>query len=784
MLLAKSSRRPASFAGLLACLTLDPALPACAGPLNGSSPGVPTASNLPPHQVVSTNPPPLSPAVFNPDPNRLQLPLPPLLLTNWTHQVRRRTNSPPLPAPQFNPDPGASLRLPPNLPAALFVEPTAPAQFVEPAIPPELALPRPAVSLHELAPPVPPPPGTYGQEPLPNGLALPREHARRNVKIFPDFGVPSYTLPPGDYPTNTVPVPNRWRLGFAPWQRYTSGVVDQPYETPTPYLWDPYRQSLLKGDLPLIGQDIFLDLTASAETVTEFRRVPTSSGVSTAVPGEYEFYGQSEAISIQNNLAFALNLFQGETVFRPVTWAVKLEPVLNVNYLSASETGVVSPSPTGFLGGNQTPPPSNGFVNNPGDISTLLNGQTGPAGSYRGSARTERTQDFVTLQQAFAEAHLRDWSDNYDFLSVRAGIQPFNGDFRGFIYNDVNNGVRFFGNANNNLYQYNLAWFHQLEKDTDSGLNTLADRGQDVFIANLFRQDFIWPGYTAEGSFFANIDHGGTHYNDNGGLVRPAPIGDVREHQLQAYYLGWAGDGHIGRFNVSHAFYEVLGHDDFNDLAGRPVDINAQMAALEISYDHDWARYKASFFYGSGDGNVNGGTATGFDSINDNPNFTGGPFSYYARQGFNLGGSAVNLKNDRSLLPDLRSSKSEGQANFVNPGVFIYGVGAEFDLTPKVRSFLNANYIQFAETGALKSILQTAQVDQEVGYDLSLGFQYRPFLTDNIIVSAGFGVLIPGRGFRDIYKTNPDPVPGFNRGPAGAVDDFLYSGLIAVTFTY
>jgi len=758
---------------------------ACSPAEETNAPGPAAGPGLKPHQALSTNAPPLPPTVFNPDPNRLQLPALPVPDPRWTWRLSLSTNQPPLPAPAFNPDPGAGLRPPTQLPAALFNEPSAPALFQEPAIPPELALPRTPVRLNEIIPAPAPAPVNYGLEPLTNALALPRENTRRNLKIFQDFGVLPYSLRPGDYPTNTLPFPDRWRIGFVPWKRYTSGVVDQPYESPQPSLWNPYRQSVLKGDLPVIGQDIFLDLTASSETVTEFRRVPTASGVSTAVPGEYDFYGQSEEINIQNNIAFTLNLFQGETVFRPVDWAFKLEPVFNVNYLQARETGVVSPSPTGGLGGSQTPPPSNGFVNNPGDIGTLLNGQVGPANRYRDTHSTERTKALLTLQQGFGEVHLHDWSDNYDFLSLRAGIQPFNADFRGFLYNDENLGTRLFGNWNNNLCQYNLAWFHQLEKDTDSELNTLADRGQDVFIANLYRQDFIWPGYTAEGSVLANYDHGGVHYDDNGNLVRPAPIGDVRPHQLEAYYLGWGGDGHIGRLNVSHEFYEALGHDDFNDLAGRPVDINAQMAALEVSYDHDWARYQASFFYASGDKNAGGGTATGFDTIVDNPNFTGGPFSYWARQGFNLGGSSVNLKDAGGLVPDLRSGKTEGQANFVNPGVFIYGVGAEFDLTPKLRSFLNANYIRFAETDVLKTVLQTDRVDQEVGWDLSLGIQYRPLLTDNIVISAGFGVLIPGRGFRDIYKTNPNPVPGLDStGPAGAVDDFLYSGLIAVTFTY
>ena len=737
-----------------------------------------------PHQAVSTNTPPASPEIFNPDPNALQLPEPPPTDFRWVHRVTISTDR--SPAAQFNPDPGASLRAPTNAPAALFNEPTAPPIFSPPEIPGDRLLPRESIRVGEIFPPTNPPPRSFGSAPLPDNLKLPRANVRRELKIYQDFSVPEYSLRTSVYPTNTVPVPDRWRIGFAPWKRYTSGSIEDPYESPTTFLWYPYQQSLLKGDVPIIGQNIFLDLTASAESVTEFKRVPTASGVSGAEPGEYEFYGQSGQLSIQNNFSFTLNLFQGETVFRPVDWAVKLEPVFNVNYVEAQETGVVSPDPRGALGGNNnTPPPGNGNVNNPGDVGVLLNGQTGPAGSYRATQHTQRTKNYLALQQAFVELHLKDLSENYDFVSLRIGNQPFNADFRGFLFNDVNLGARLFGNYANNLYQYNLAIFDMREKDTDSELNTFNNRDQEVVIANLYRQDFIWPGYTTELSFLANFDHGGLHYDDNGNVVRPEPLGTVRPHDVNAYYLGWGGDGHIGRFNVSHQFYQAFGHDDFNGLAGHAVDINAQMAALEVSYDRDWARYKASLFYASGDGNATDHQATGFDSIVDNPNFTGGPFSFWTRQGFNLGGTLVNLKTPSSLVPDLRTSKSEGQANFVNPGVFIFGLGAEFDLTPKLRSFVNANYILFAETDTIKTALLTDKVDNEVGWDLSLGFQYRPLLTDNIIFSAGFGVLIPGQGYKDIYKTFTDPVPGFDRTDrTGAVDDFLYSGLIAVTFTY
>lgn len=741
------------------------------------------ANALKPHQALSPGLPPKSPAIFDPDPNTLVLPANPLASTNWSRAVRI---SPDAPAPQFNPDPGASHKPATVSPTPLFREdPVPPPLFTPPAIAPEHALPRSDVRQGELVPPQPVPPGNYGQEPLPNELQLPREDTRRNLKIEQHFHVPHYSLRPDTYPTNFAPRPDRWRVGFVPWKRYTSGVTEQPYETPEPLLWHPYKQSVLKGDVPVIGQDVFLNLTASAQTEVEFRRVPTASGVSAAVPGSYEFYGESEQFGVQNNLGIAMELFRGETAFKPVEWAVKIEPVFNLNYLDTRETGVVSPDPRGSIGGNNTPPPDNGFVLDPGDIDDLLNGNVGPADSFRSSQHTERTKTFLALQQAFVEIHLRDLSDNYDFIALKGGLQPFNSDFRGFLFNDINLGLRLFGNARNNRLQYNFAGFDLREKDTNSELNTFDDREQEVLIANLYCQDFLWRGYTAQLSLHANFDHGGTHYDENGNIVRPAPIGTVRPHDVNAYYLGWAGDGHIGRVNVSHAFYQAFGRDEFNGLAGRPVDINAQMAALEISYDRDWVRYKASLFYASGDADAEDGTGRGFDTILDNPNFTGGPFSYWTRQGFNLGGTLVNLVQRSSLVPNLRTSKTQGQANFVNPGVFIVGVGTEMELTPKLRSFINANYIRLAETDPIKTALLTDKVDNKMGWDLSLGLQYRPLLTDNIILSAGFGALIPGRGFKDIYQTNTDPVPGFDRTDRrGQVDDFLYSALVAITFTY
>src|SRR5208337_1500547 len=187
------------------------------------------------------------------------------------------------------------------------------------------------------------------------------------------------------------------------------------------------------------------------------------------------------------------------------------------------------------------------------------------------------------------EYKIADLSPSYDFLSVTGGIQSFTSDFRGFIYSDNEPGIRLFGNYEANRDQWNIAYFSQLEKDTNTGLNTIfASRDQNVFLANFTRQDFIWPGYNAQLDFAYNNDNGGVKFDDNGFIVRPAFVGTVRPHTINVGYYGFTGDGHIGRINVTDAFYEAYGRDSFNQIAGRSVTVNAQMGALELSYDQDW----------------------------------------------------------------------------------------------------------------------------------------------------------------------------------------------------
>ena len=108
--------------------------------------------------------------------------------------------------------------------------------------------------------------------------------------------------------------------------------------------------------------------------------------------------------------------------------------------------------------------------------------------------------------------------------------------------------------------------------------------------------------------------------------MRPSPIGLIGPHKVKAYYAGVGGDGHWGRLNLTHQFYQAFGEDEFNGISGQAIDINAQFAAVELSFDKDWLRPRVSFVWASGDDDPDDDEARGFDAILDNPNIAGGSF--------------------------------------------------------------------------------------------------------------------------------------------------------------
>ncbi|MEO6726463.1 MAG: hypothetical protein ABIU20_08325 [Blastocatellia bacterium] len=599
--------------------------------------------------------------------------------------------------------------------------------------------------------------GQTKPSPQPTPPAKPREQAEPPKVQLPEdkplgaAGPSRDTRKPSIEDAEFKVIEDRWRVGIPDDPRFKKGDIK-----------NPYRQNALKGDYPIIGQHTFLNITLASESNFNVKRLPVPQDVSSQLPGSFEFFGRGRLESFGQNFIFSADLFHGDASFKPVDWRFKVTGVANLNLLRARENGIVNidvrEGKSRLDGFNSIEEIF--FEYRLGDTTKLL-----PFLRGRGSQRGR--------------------SPEFDTTSIRVGIQPFTSDFRGFIFSDSNLGARLFGNFRSNRWQYNLAYFHMLEKETNSELNTInfrqtGFRNQQVFIANIFRQDTFVKGYTTQFSLHYNDDRPTRHYDENGFLVRPAKIGQVTEHRIRSGYFGWTGDGHFGRLNITHALYEAIGRDTFNQIANRATRINAQMAAAEVSVDYDYIRFRTSVFYSSGDSKPQDETARGFDAILDNTSFAGGKFSFWNSQGIRLTQTGVALVEGRSLIPSLRSSKIEGQSNFVNPGVTIYTAGMDVDTTPKLRTFLNYNYIRFNRTEPVELVLFQPHIRHDIGHDLGIGFIYRPLLNENITLIGGASGLRPATGFTDIFSSNCNGTPQ----RCGARAPTVWSTFVTLKFVY
>ena len=525
--------------------------------------------------------------------------------------------------------------------------------------------------------------------------------------------------PPEAFPTDQIPLPDRWRL------IETLGLVKERW-------FDPYNQNTLKGDrpidrakvkwLPIKEDDWFFAVSAVSDTVFEPRTFPIPVGVQTSErPGSLDIFGKDASYVVSQTFLVGAALIKGSTAFKPPEIEYRVSLAFNVNYANVPERRVLSVNP---------------------------------------SKPSHRFDGFVGVQEAFVDYHLRNTSDRYDFMSIRVGIQPFQSDFRGFLFNDQQLGMRLFGNRDGNRFQFNLAAFWRLEKDTNSGLNSVVKRPRDdwVLAANVYRQDFLIPGFTSQitAVYNRNREASRIEVDTNGFPVRPALLGTLRGRDYDVVYLGYNADGRIGRINVTASAYGALGEDRNSFFTGRPAQIRAYFGAAEVSYDRDWMRFRLSALYASGDGNAYDDREGGFDAIFENPIFAGADTSYWIRQSipFAGGGRAVSLNGRNGVLNSLRSSKEQGQSNFNNPGTVLVGVGADFDLTPAVRVSANTNHLWFADTTTLQALRNEGSIPRDIGWDLSAAAIWRPKATQNIVARLSAATLIPGAGFRDLFASS------------------------------
>jgi hypothetical protein len=542
--------------------------------------------------------------------------------------------------------------------------------------------------------------------------------------------------PPEAFPgiQDQLPVPDRWRL------IESLGVVKERW-------FDPYHQNTYKGDralciateeeqerrarlgearcktpkfLGLKGDDWFFVANAVSDTVFEPRTFPIPVGVqTTSRPGSLDVFGKNRSFVAAQTFIAGFALIKGSTAFKPPDVEYRLTLAYQANYVDVPERRVLDVRP---------------------------------------SKASHRYDSFLGVQELFVDKHLGNTSDRYDFYSVRVGIQPFQSDFRGFLFNDSQLGIRLFGNRDNNRFQYNLAAFWRLEKDTNSGLNdiTQTPRSDFIFTGNLYRQDFPAVGLTSQVSVTYNMNRekDDVQIDHNGFPVRPALLGDLRGRAYDVVYLGYSADGRIGRINLTASLYAALGEDRNSFFTSKPAEIRAGFGAVELSYDHDWMRFRLSGLYATGDGDPYNNTEGGFDAIFENPIFGGADTSYWIRQTipFAGGGRVISINGRNGILNSLRSSKEEGQSNFNNPGTIFLGAGADFDLSPQFRISTNLNHLWFENTSSLQALRMEGSIPKDIGWDLSVATIWRPKATQNIVGRLSAAVLLPGEGFKDLFE--------------------------------
>ena len=528
-------------------------------------------------------------------------------------------------------------------------------------------------------------------EPPASPVTTPQVAANPNSGCFDDPAHPQRRRPghtareqdEAECDPNRLPTPDMTAIG-PPQAQDRWRVVDTLGFPNT--LTNPYAtNNPLKGDRPLLDRAIFggnwfTNNTVTSNTLLEERRIPVSAQQGTPFLASRQQQFDSQTVTLDTVL------YRGDTIFQPPDFQFRFTPVFN--YSDTRTSGAQTPTKT------------------------------------------------FGAQALFLESHLRDVSANYDFDSVRVGIQAVNSDFRGFVLADQPVGIRLFGTRDNDIFQYNIGWFRPLPKNAarqdEFGAGLPAN---DIVLANLYWQDLGLPGLNSEFIFMYNRNRTpGTQVVAAAQPGTAATFIDGAHHSYDVAYLGYSVDGHLGRWNLTGSLYELLGVEQQNEFGVSQARVQANFGAAELSRDFDWIRLRASGLYASGDSNPFDKTAHGFDGISQSALFAGADSSFFIHQQLPLVLDQLNLKTRDSLFPDLRSSAAPGSSNFENPGLRLVGLGADLDFSPALRLSVDANHLWFDQTATLVAVLGRVVPGNDIGTDLSFDLFYRPLDSQNIIL--------------------------------------------------
>ncbi|MEM7363765.1 MAG: hypothetical protein AAF525_07055 [Pseudomonadota bacterium] len=447
----------------------------------------------------------------------------------------------------------------------------------------------------------------------------------------------------------------------------------------------------LKGDIPFKGDNRFFNVQLTSAT--------------TVTP---ERSSSTHVTSVRQRTAARISLYKGQTVWKPPDWEFRLSPVVHVAAWD-------------------------------GDLQ---------------EGRSQRDAH-LTMTSAFYDRELRVVSERYDFDRIRVGLQPFTTDPRGLLLQGPVAGIRWYGNRDNNRWQYNVGVFAQFEHNSDVGLVDLDDgvRGNVLGVVNLYRQDFITPGLTGELLWLHDRHERITHRLDQSGRQeRPVRLyggGEVGAYRVT--YLGGGLDGHIGRLNLTSLIALSRGKVVVDAVE---QTVHGHFGVLEASMNVGWWRPRLTMLNASGDDDIDDGRATGFDSVSSGALLSA--MTHSAWRKLTIRQRDQILSGRDNLLPTLQGSSL---STFTNPGLRMAGIGADGDISPTLVASFSINQLMFDQTGALRG-QDGGDVDREIGTDVSLAVTYRPHFNQQFLISGAVGVLRLGGGARQLIDQQGEH-PGY-----------------------
>ena len=331
--------------------------------------------------------------------------------------------------------------------------------------------------------------------------------------------------------------------------------------------YDPYNPNTLKGDRPVFGEDWFVNARRrSRDTCSRRGRLPTPIGAqSTQRPAVERRVRPRQAVDVRRKPhRSACRCIKGDTAFKPPEFEFRFVPVLNFNRTHGRGSARAS---TSIRARARTR--NDNFARRAGSVRRLPVSATSRRATTSTSVRVGIQPFIVRLPRLPVPGPAARRAPLRQARQQPLAVQPRRGS----------GGSR---------------------RTPTAGSTTSASalRDDDVFVANLYRQDFPVPGFTLAGTRDAttcNREDAEPFYDDNGFPVRPALLGDVRAARLRR---------RLPRLQRRRPFRPLepdrrrstarSGTTTAIRSSQQTVDISALFAAAELSRDFDWIRVRGS----------------------------------------------------------------------------------------------------------------------------------------------------------------------------------------------